>query len=245
MKNKFWIGLVVISFMIASFGVVFAATDWDDDNIFNGTVNWFKNGVRIGQQDSGGVTFFNGTIVNETTTDDVDNPVTFGDNVRIDGELWRGEASGPGDSMPVKVNDDINVFGDLTVQEDTALVDLAVSGASTFTGDAAFTGDVAVTGDLTGATGTGLPIAYGICDSTGTTTAGSSNVTCSVIAGLYVITIDGETYTEDEYVTTATPIGNYLITATAAGGGDLIVAFETNAGVALQTTDFSFVVYKP
>ena len=113
MKNKITILVLVFGFAFATFGVAYATTDWNDDNMFNGTVNWFKNGIRIGQQGSGGVTFFNGTIVNETTNNDADNPVAFGDNVRIDGEIWRGETAGPGDNMPVKINDDLTVYGDI------------------------------------------------------------------------------------------------------------------------------------
>lgn len=114
MKNKILIGVLAVAFVFTMFGVSYAATEWTDDNTFTGIVNWFPNGVKIGQQGTGGVTFFNGTIVNETTTDDVDNPVAFGDNVRIDGEIWRGETSGPGDDMPVKVNDDMIIYGTLS-----------------------------------------------------------------------------------------------------------------------------------
>ena len=113
MKNKIIIGMVAVAFVFTMFGVSYAATEWNDDNTFNGIVNWFPNGVKIGQQGTGGVTFFNGSIVNETTNEGVDNPVTFGDNVRIDGEIWRGEESGPGDSMPVKINDDLLMYGDI------------------------------------------------------------------------------------------------------------------------------------
>lgn len=70
--------------------------------------------VYIGKQDEGGVTFFNGTIVNSTTvsTDDdgavgadpVGNPVTFGDDVRIDGKIWRTEEGG---DNPLKIADTI------------------------------------------------------------------------------------------------------------------------------------------
>lgn len=131
MKNKSIIAVFVVVTMIFTFGIAYAATDWNDDNIFNGTVNWFKNGIRIGQQGSGGVTFFNGTIVNETTTDDVDNPVAFGDNVRIDGEIWRGETSGPGDDMPVKVNDDMTIYGTLSASSiDSTSSGLAKAGAN-------------------------------------------------------------------------------------------------------------------
>ncbi len=113
MKNKFLIGVLAFAFVFTMFGVSYAATEWSDDNTFTGIVNAFPNGITIGQQGTGGVTFFNGTIVNETTTTDTgdDIPVTFGDNVRIDGEIWRGEESGPGDDMPVKINDDVNLYG--------------------------------------------------------------------------------------------------------------------------------------
>ncbi len=114
MKNKILIGVLAFAFVFTMFGVSLAATEWTDDNTFTGIVNWFPNGVKIGQQETGGVTFFNGTIVNETTTDEGgDIPVTFGDNVRIDGEIWRGETAGPGDSLPLKVNDDLLVYGDI------------------------------------------------------------------------------------------------------------------------------------
>ena len=52
--------------------------------------------LRVGSQGHGGVTYFNGTIINETTDVDtgVEQPVTFGDDIRVDGQLWRGENSG-------------------------------------------------------------------------------------------------------------------------------------------------------
>ena len=60
--------------------------------------------VYVGKQDVGGVTFFNGTIVNSTTNDGADNPVTFGDNVRIDGEIYRTEKGG---DDPLKMSDTV------------------------------------------------------------------------------------------------------------------------------------------
>ena len=75
--------------------------------------------IRIGAQGYGGVTFFNGTIINETTDVDTgaEQPVTFGDDIRVDGQLWRGENSGAGlnDNRELTVNDDMIVTGDLTV----------------------------------------------------------------------------------------------------------------------------------
>lgn len=72
--------------------------------------------LKVGQQGIGGVTFFNGTIVNETTgAENSDVPVTFGDNVRIDGRIYRGATAGTGDDMPFIINDDAQVVGNLNV----------------------------------------------------------------------------------------------------------------------------------
>jgi hypothetical protein len=93
---KFLIFTLILSLALA-FGIntAFAASvqdlqpaatiTYNEDLTVNGTGRF--NSVYIGKQDVGGVTFFNGTIVNSTTTGGVDNPVTFGDNVRIDGEI--------------------------------------------------------------------------------------------------------------------------------------------------------------
>jgi len=70
------------------------------------------NSIKVGKQGVGGVTFFNGTIVNSTTDNGVDNPVTFGDDVRIDGDIFRTEKGGDNE---LKVYDDISVEGNLLV----------------------------------------------------------------------------------------------------------------------------------
>lgn len=89
--------------------------------------------VHIGGQGDGGVTFFNGTIINETTTSEgADLPVTFGDGVRIDGPVWRGTSKGVSDSMPLKIADtmvpeltNINDIGSSSLRWDEVwLVDL-------------------------------------------------------------------------------------------------------------------------
>ncbi|MFC1617731.1 hypothetical protein ACFL2B_00445 [Patescibacteria group bacterium] len=78
------------------------------NNVFTG-INQFPS-IKIGAQGVGGVTFFNGSIVNATTDDaGNDNPVTFGDNVRIDGALSRG----PDASKPVWVTGGLKVEGDI------------------------------------------------------------------------------------------------------------------------------------
>ena len=73
--------------------------------------------LRVGAQGYGGVTYFDGTIINSTTSTvaeaEVENPVTFGDDVRIDGRVWRGASAGPEDdgSTPFVINDNLEVLG--------------------------------------------------------------------------------------------------------------------------------------
>jgi hypothetical protein len=72
--------------------------------------------LHVGSQGTGGVTYFNGTIINNTTgTGGANNPVTFGDNIRIDGRIYRGATAGPTDSLPFIINDNAQVDGGLTV----------------------------------------------------------------------------------------------------------------------------------
>ncbi|GEM_PF-6902436 len=91
------------------------AASISQNNTFTGVQNKFPKGIFIGEQGSGGVTYFNGTIANLTTDEDGNGiPVTVGDDMRVDGQIWRGENSGAGDDMPVKINDDLEVLGDIT-----------------------------------------------------------------------------------------------------------------------------------
>lgn len=118
------VGFSTLVSVLAVSGVAYAASinatsklggSSGDDFEFDGTGRF--NSVVIGKQGSGGVTFFNGTIVNGTTTNGNNNPVTFGDNVRIDGRVYRGANAGGGlgDSNPFVINDDAQVAGSLTV----------------------------------------------------------------------------------------------------------------------------------
>ncbi|MBU1119438.1 hypothetical protein KKH43_06165 [Patescibacteria group bacterium] len=132
MKKKTIFSVIATTLFATLFvaGAVYAGTiTYNDELVVNNTGRF--DSVYIGKQGTGGVTFFNGTIVNSTTNDGVDNPVTFGDNVRIDGEIWRGEQSGPfagadAKDMPVKVNDDLKVYGNTTI--DGALSNPTVDG---------------------------------------------------------------------------------------------------------------------
>ena len=118
--NKKAIFSVATSTLVATLavvGVTYASTPASNDTSFlnKGTVE--VDSLKVGKQDTGGVTFFNGTIVNSTTSGGADNPVTFGDNVRIDGRVYRGDNAGPalGDSKPFILNDDVQVAGSLEV----------------------------------------------------------------------------------------------------------------------------------
>jgi hypothetical protein len=107
--------------------------------------------VYIGKQDKGGVTFFNGTIVNSTTgEDEANNPVTFGDNVRIDGELFRTEVGG---DDPIKLADTIR-------PQTTATYDLGTK--SNQFRNAYFSGTITTTG----LSGTGIVSGINILDGT-------------------------------------------------------------------------------
>lgn len=109
MQTKFKIFSLVLSLSLALLGAlaltssVSAASTTDlqpasvitynEELVVNHTGRF--NSVYIGKQGVGGVTFFNGTIVNSTTgTGGSNNPVTFGDDVRIDGQIYRTEVGG-------------------------------------------------------------------------------------------------------------------------------------------------------
>lgn len=103
------------------FGITYAATPSLVPGVFSS--------LTVGSQGSGGVTFFNGTIVNATTDNGLGNPVTFGDDVRIDGRVWRGGASGSGDGQPFIIKDDLEVEGSISMGEKTSY---AVVGPAAF-----------------------------------------------------------------------------------------------------------------
>ncbi|MFH2105067.1 MAG: hypothetical protein ABII72_02410, partial [Parcubacteria group bacterium] len=119
--NKLFLfyGLVIVGGFLVSVGVVTAAPadSLQPASTITHSENLVVNGsgqfgsVHIGSQGIGGVTYFNGSIVNSTTGDNgSDNPVTFGDSVRIDGAIMRGTSD---QSMPVRIGDDLRVDGQL------------------------------------------------------------------------------------------------------------------------------------
>lgn len=115
-RNTFFsVAVSTLVVALAVVGVAVAATPAaNDTSLLNkGTVE--VDSLKVGRQGSGGVTFFNGTIVNVTSENGVENPVTFGDDVRIDGRVWRGDARGTADSKPFIIEDNVQVDGSLTV----------------------------------------------------------------------------------------------------------------------------------
>jgi hypothetical protein len=102
MKRNLAILFIAIAAMALTVGVVKAASAVYDT-------------LTIGRQSVGGVTYFNGTMKNNTTTNGADNPVTIGDNLRVDGRVYRGTTAGTADTLPFIVNDNMEVAGSLTV----------------------------------------------------------------------------------------------------------------------------------
>ncbi len=125
------------TFAIAATGVVLAANpaDRDQDNVFTAITNWFKKGVKIGEQSTGGITQFNGTIINNTTdTNGNDNPVTVGDKMRIDDYIYRVEVGG---TYPLKIADSMVPYKSASYSLGTSTYqwkDLYLSGDATLHG---------------------------------------------------------------------------------------------------------------
>ena len=86
----------------------------DDELVVNNVARF--NSIYVGSQGEGGVTAFNGTVINNTTDDDGNSvPVTVGDDLRVDGRIYRGATAGTSDDMPFIINDNAQVTGTLTV----------------------------------------------------------------------------------------------------------------------------------
>jgi len=119
MKRGLITALVIIISTLVTGGLVYAASTHNVTSTLGGKSGdafdldgtMIVDSLKVGAQGVGGVTFFNGTIVNNTTTSGADNPVTFGDNVRIDGRIYRGATAGTSDSLPLLVNDNMEVAG--------------------------------------------------------------------------------------------------------------------------------------
>ena len=114
-----------------------------------------------------------------------------------------------------------------------------------------FNGDVHVEGELTkeysyGTADPAAPLAYGFINSDGTVQTATPNVSCtwSAAGSRYEITIAGENYFYDEYVTVVTPSGDFASPRTGSVSDNLLVYFENEYGGLVQRS-FQFITYKP
>jgi hypothetical protein len=112
-------------------------------------------------------------------------------------------------------------------------------------------GNIRVTGEVnrssTGAANL-VPICYGNVDMSGTINTGSGNFTVvRTSEGVYEITITGESYLFDTYVTQATLIGSAGFISTSSVNGKLLVrTSRLGVGVILENDrNFCFTVFKP
>jgi hypothetical protein len=93
-----------------------------------------------------------------------------------------------------------------------------------------------------------VPIAYGYVNSAGVVSASTGNVSATWNAGnsRYEITITGESYSHNGFVTIVTPFaGGATIPVNDAVGGKLLVKLFNTSGTAVQGLGFHFVMYKP
>jgi len=132
---------------------------------------------------------------------------------------------------------------------------VGVLGSSTSGLAGRFEGNMHVTGKVTraytaGTTSQATPIAYAFINGGGSPGANAStpNVTSTYdsVNKRYEITIAGESYNLNNYVTTVTPTsgGTALLATTQSSGGHLLVKILNLSGTAVQSA-FGFVTYKP
>lgn len=205
---------------LAVVGVTYAATPASNDTslLNKGTVE--VDSLKVGKQGTGGVTFFNGTIVNSTTNNGADNPVTFGDNVRIDGTIYRGDTAGAGGGIgPVKIDDDAEVAGNSTISgNETVAGTLGVTGATSVS-------TLSATGDVTqSVTGNGIAKAWAHFGAGGNLIKGYNVESVSKQAtGTYNVTLNFDP-------------ADRIFSATASGSSDDTVAIRF-AGAVNSATD--------
>jgi len=219
--------LIAIFGLFALVGVASAATadelqpaqtiTYNEELVVNDTLR--ANSAYIGSTEAGvgGVTFFNGTIVNNSVDDDGESvlPVTFGDDVRIDGEMYRTEVGG---ENPIKLADTLrpqttatydlgttdNQFNDAYLAGELTVADVT---AETVTLTGALTGTTAtLTGALTGTTAT---LTGALTGTTATLTGALTGTTATLTGALTGTTA---TFTGAVTGTTATFSGDVAAT---------------------------------
>ena len=152
-KRLISVTIITLAGLLVTGGILWAATRHNvtatlggvDGDYFDLDGNFSVQSITVGSQGTGGVTFFNGTIVNSTTDGSGNGiSVTFGDDVRIDGVLHRGATAGKGDSLPVKIDDDVIIYGTSTLDDN-----LTVAGTGTLSKAVPTTGGAVLTASQT------------------------------------------------------------------------------------------------
>ncbi|MFH2105066.1 MAG: hypothetical protein ABII72_02405 [Parcubacteria group bacterium] len=186
---------------------------YNENLVVNGSGQF--SSLRVGSQGIGGVTYFNGSIVNSTTGDGgADNPVTFGDSVRIDGAITRGTSD---QNMPVRIGGNLRTDGQLwggthkgniTDGQSLVIAD-TVRPAMDAINDFGSSGFQWRNGFFSGTLSTNI---LNISDLQGTGVVDSGNIEDSSITGADIAngTITGDHFVNDTIVTSN--IGNEAIT---------------------------------
>ena len=109
MKTKLLGAIAIFTGLFLCVGFVSAS---DADVLQPAGATTSLESLRVGVAGQGGVTFFNGTVLNEGS-----DPFTVGDDMRVDGRVYRGDISGPasapGDDTPFIINDDLEILGEV------------------------------------------------------------------------------------------------------------------------------------
>lgn len=156
-------GVAIVSVIIT--GAIVFATNFAVATSFSDVLK--VPSLVVGKTDgSGGVTQFNGTMINATPN----KPITMADDLRVDGGIWRGK---PNDSQPAQIKDSLDVSGSTVINKsldvkDTLNVTNSVNSGDVFTDSVAAKelyarGTGAVIGSSANRWNTGY---FGIIDST-------------------------------------------------------------------------------
>jgi len=127
MKTKLLGSLAIVLGVFLFAGVAVASTT---DVLQPAGATTSLESLRVGVAGQGGVTFFNGTVLNEGT-----DPFTVGDDMRIDGEIWRVEKGG---ANPIKISDHVIPTATNTNNFGTS----ANRWKNVYTKDISFSGDI-------------------------------------------------------------------------------------------------------
>lgn len=230
------------AFAIGTTYVVFAASSVGDaasrseDNVFTAITNWFKKGIKIGEQGTGGVTYYNGTIINNTTdANGNDNPVTIGDKLRVDDLLYRMEIGG---TYPLKIADSMVPYRDASYSLGTTTYkwkDLYLSGQASQSRSSF-----------------GLAKAAATIDSKGTVIRSVENIVdgdhavsvTSSLAGVYVVNFN---FTVADRYIVVTPrnaaAGVMPVASCSISGETVTVTIMNGKADTLVANDFDIVVF--